>query len=364
MALKTEGCMDCKQNIAYPKRVLISYLESYSIAYQLQESFEKLGIETELIITCQINHWFYKRIIKPINKFARNLRIVKKGYDFFPKHPLNRLNYLSSTFKKKYETFSPDLVLFIHGIAYANDVLAEIDVPKIGWWTEPYDDISLLRINAKPFDLYNSFSQSAVELLKNERFPVRYLCHAFNPKSFYLIDNYLQNIDVVFVGNWSPWREAVIKKILGVTKNISLYGPGWKRKSTISSEDLKVIYKGDKIVGPELNQLFNSARIVVNASRNYGSSGLNMRFFEVLASGACPLTDWVPELEKHFTPEQHLSMFLGLDDLVLRVNQLLDDIDLRNNIRENGHNHIVEKHTYDKLAKQFIKQYDLICKNN
>ena len=356
--------MDSKSEIAYPKRILISYLESYCIAFQLKEAFESLGIETELFITCQANHWFYKRVIKPVNKFARNLRLVKKGYDFFPNHPLNRFNYLSSSFKKKYEIFDPDLVLFIHGIAYANDILTEIPVPKIGWWTEPDDDINLLRINAKPFDIYNSFSQYAIDSLKKEGFPAEYLCHAFNPKSFYKIDNCIPNIDVVFVGNWSPWREDVIKKVLSVTTNISLYGPGWMTKSNLSYRDLWKIYKGTKIVGAELNRLFNSAKIVLNASKNYGCSGLNMRFFEVPASGSCFLTDWAPELEKHFIPEQDISVYTGLDELVLKVNQLLDNIVLRNNIRESGHNRVIEEYTYEKLANQFLIQHALIAKNN
>ena len=70
--------MDLKKDIGYPKRILISYLESYSIAFQLKEAFELQGIKTELFITCQNNQWFYKRVIKPINKLARNLRLVKK----------------------------------------------------------------------------------------------------------------------------------------------------------------------------------------------------------------------------------------------------------------------------------------------
>jgi len=349
--------MDSKQDLVHPKKILISYLESYSIAFQLKEAFELLGINTELFITCQNNHWFYKRVIKPINKFARNLRLVKKGYDFFPNHSLNRLNYLSSSFKKKYETFEPDLVIFIHGVAYANEILTEINVPKIGWWTEPDDDINLLRINAKPFDLYNSFSQKAIDLLNSEGLPANYLCHAFNPKSFYKIDNCIQNIDVVFVGNWSPWREDVIKKVLSVTKNISLYGPGWMTKSNLSYRDLCKIYKGTKIVGAELNRLFNSAKIVLNASRNYGCSGLNMRFFEAPASGSCFLTDWAPELERHFIPEQHISVYSDLDDLGLKIVQLLQNSDLRNDIGTSGFNHVAKSYTYEKLANQLLIQY-------
>ena len=46
--------MDSKQDLVHPKKILISYLESYSIAFQLKEAFELLGIKTELFIIFKI----------------------------------------------------------------------------------------------------------------------------------------------------------------------------------------------------------------------------------------------------------------------------------------------------------------------
>ena len=99
---------------------------------------------------------------------------------------------------------------------------------------------------------------------------------------------------------------------------------------------------------------------MLNASRNYGSSGLNMRFFEVPASGACLLTDWVPELERHFIPEQHISVYSDLDDLGLRIVQLLKNTELRNDIGKNGCDHVSKSYTYERLAKQLLSQYVLM----
>jgi spore maturation protein CgeB len=273
---------------------------------------------------------------------------------------LNRLNYLSSHFQKTYDRFQPDLVFFIHGQPYANHILANISVPKIAWWIEPNDDINELRIKAEPFDIYNSFSQKTIDLLNEEGFPTGYLCHAVNPRSFYPSSNENHKYDVAFVGNWSPWREEVLKTVLGVTKNVALYGPHWKKKSAISSVDFDKIYKGKQVLGAELNHLFNSAKIVLNASRSYGSSGLNMRFFEVPASGACFLTDLAPELEKHFIPGRHLSVFTNLEELMLKVNQLLENDELRDEIRKSGYNLVLQNYTYEQLAKQLLEQYESI----
>jgi glycosyltransferase involved in cell wall biosynthesis len=343
-----------------PEKILIAYEPFPPIAFDLQEALGELGIETKLFVAPDYEHWFYKKIIRRVNKLARNLRLIKKDHDLFLNHPLNRLNYLSTHFQKTYDEFQPDFVSFIHGRFYANHVLANIDVPKIAWWIEPNDDINELRIKAEPFDIYNSFSQRAVDLLNEEDFLTGYLCHAVNPRSFYPRSNGKHKYDVAFVGNWSPWREEVLKTVLRVTKNVALYGPYWKKKSTIPSVDFDKIYKGKQICGAELNQLFNSAKIVLNASRIYGSSGLNMRFFEVPASGACFLTDLAPELERHFIPEQHLSVFTDLKELAVKVNQLLENNELRDEIRKSGYSLVLQNYTYEHLAKQLLKQYESI----
>jgi spore maturation protein CgeB len=343
-----------------PQKILIAYERFPPIAFDLREVLEQLGIQTKLFTAPDYEHWLYKKIIKRINKLASNLRLIKKDHDLFLNHPLNRLNYLSSHFKKAYDEFQPDFVFFIHGQPYANHILANISVPKIAWWIEPNDDIDELRIKAEPFDIYNSFSQKTIDLLNEEGFSTGYLCHAVNPKSFYPSSSENHKYDVVFVGNWSPWRDEVIKTVLNVTKNVALYGSHWKKKSTIPSADFYKIFKGKQVLGAELNQLFNSAKIVLNASRNYGSSGLNMRFFEVPASGACFLTDLAPELEKHFIPEQHLSVFKNLEELTLKLNQLLENNELRDKIRKNGCSLVLQNYTYEQLAKQLLEQYENI----
>lgn len=343
-----------------PQKILIAYEPFPPIAFDLQEAFEQLGIETKLFIASDYEHWFYKKVIKKVNKLARNLRLIKKDHDLFLNHPLNHLNYLSSNFQKAYDGFRPDLVFFIHGRPYANHILANISVPKIAWWIEPNDDINDLRVKAKPFDIYNSFSQKAIDLLNEEDFRTGYLYHVVNPKSFYLDPDENHKYDVAFVGNWSSWREEVLKTVLGVTKNVALYGPYWKKKSTIPPADFDKIYKGKQVLGAELNRLFNSAKVVLNASRTHGTSGLNMRFFEVPASGACFLTDSAPELERHFIPGQHLSVFADLEDLALKLNQLLDSNELRDEMRQSGHRLVLQNYTYRQLAKQLLEQYESI----
>ena len=343
--------------INLPKKILLAYDSFPPIAYDLAAAFQRLGIETRLFIASEHEHWFYNQIIKRLNKIARNLRLVKKGHDLFLNHPLNRLPYLASEYQKLAEEFQPDFVFSIHGQPFGNSVFSNINVPKVAWWIEPNEKIEELRRYAAPFDKYLSFSFAAMDLLKAENYKVGFLNHAASPDRFFPLPDIPQIYDIAFVGNWSPWREEAIAKALSITKNIALYGPNWKKKSQLAKTGLKQIYKGENISGDALNRLFNSAKIILNTNRFKESSGLNMRFFEVLSAQGCFLTDPAPELRTCFTPEEHLCTYQNLNELVSQIERLLANNKLRDKIRQTGYQLVLDKHTYDTMAKTLVMIY-------
>lgn len=340
-----------------PNKILIAYDVFPPIAYDLAAAFQRLGIETRLFIASEHEHWFYKHAIKRLNKLARNLRLVKKGHDVFLNHPLNRLPYLASQYQKLAGQYQPDFVFSIHGQPFGNEIFSKLNVPKIAWWTEPNEKIADLRRYAAPFDQYLSFSFAAEELLKAEGFNTGFLNHAASPDRFYPMSDQPRIFDIAFVGNWSPWREEVINKTLSITRNIALYGPNWKKKSKLAKSDFAHIYKGEKIVGEKLNGLFNSAKIILNSNRFKESSGLNMRFFEVLAARACFLTDPAPELLTFFTPGEHLCTYADTDQLAEQIRTLLADNKLCARIRDCGYQHVMQNHTYDNMAQTLLALY-------
>ncbi len=340
-----------------PSRILIVYDYFPPIAEDLKKAFGRLGIAAEIFHSSDHEHWFYKTIIRRTNKLARNLRLVKKDVDLFAHHPFNRLNYLTQKLKDFCDSYCPEMIFFIHGQPYGNQALDGLSVPKLGWWMEPNDDITELRVNAAPFDVYYSFSQRSLDLLKPEGFTVDYLCHSVSPERFYPVSDLQKKYDLCFVGNWSPWREKVIRAALGVTKNIALYGPHWRKKSQLICADLDAIHLGDHVTGKDLNRLFNSSKVVLNASRISGSYGLNMRFFEVLATQACFLTDAPPELTRHFEPGKHLMVFDDLASLQNKLSLLLSDSNLRNSLAITGYQYVLQHHTYDHMAEKLLNQY-------
>lgn len=353
--------------MSLPKKILIAYVEFPPIAYELKAAFEKMGIEVRFFMSSDIPvSYFHTLFCKRFTRWAWSLRLLEKGKVLFPNHPKRWENVAADALFQSYAEFKPDLLLFIHDPSYGNygkRILEKITVPKIGWYVEPFADLTRLRESSRYFDLYDSFHLKALEQLSNEKVRTGYLSHAVNPEKFYPVQDARPEFDLCFVGNYSPWRDEVLKAALKVTHNIALYGPGWLKKgrSKINREDLVSIYKGAKIVGEDINELFNRSRIVLSASRIRYSSGLNMRFFEVLASRACFLTDAPPELELHFTRDKHLVTFDSLDELVLKLRQLLADEKLRNDIAQAGYEQVATHHTYAQLANTLLSQYAILA---
>lgn len=341
-------------------KVLIAYHRFPPIAEDLKAAFQSIGVDAEIFYTTDYEHWFYHRVIRKINRYARNLRLIPKGGNLFKTHPLNLVNYVGNNFEQALSKYQPDAVLVIHGLPFGNSCLSELAIPKIGWHLEPRDDLPYLIENASVFDIYNSFSQKDVDLLVQAGYDCRYLSHAVTPEKFYSETGTLKIFDLTFVGNWSPWRDEAVKAALEVTTNLALYGGYWEKKSSIPKKVLKQIYKGKEIVGADLNHLFNSSRIVLNASRIPGSHGLNMRFFEVLAAGSLLLTDAVPELEKHFVPDAHLVVYQNTDELKRRLGEILNDSKQQNLIRLAGQRLVLEQHQYQLMAKHLLSQFQEI----
>ncbi len=339
------------------KKLLIVYHRAPPIAANLQKAFLRQGIQTEIFYTTDYEHWFYYRIIRRINRLAAQLKLVRKGTDLFHSHPLNLINYVSSNFENTFSRLQPDAVLVIHGLPFGEIPLSRITVPKIGWHLEPRDDLPYLINNAQPFDIYNSFSQKDVSLLTETGFDCRYLHHVADPELFFNDPTVCKQFDLTFVGNWSAWRDETLQAALAVTQNIALYGSYWLKKSTIAKPLLQRIYRGQEIIGPDLNQLFNASKIVLNASRIPGSYGLNMRFFEVLAAGGVLLTDPVPELEQHFIAGKHLAVYHQVADLKKQLHELLLNVKQRNLMSQAGQNRVREQANYDLMAAHFLAQF-------
>jgi len=352
-----------------PKKILIAYVAFPPIAFDLKEAFEAKGVEVHLFLASDTPvSYFHTLFFKRLSRWAWALRIAKKGKSLFIDHPKRWENIVAEKLCHKCEELQPDFLLFIQEPAYGSrgaQALKRISTPKIGWYIERFSDLDRLIENSKFFDAYNTFQKVVIDKLATENVATSYLSHAVNLKRFHPIDDVSPKYDFCFIGNYSPWRDQVIEAALKVSKNVALYGPGWLKRgrSKIDRAVLASIFKGEKIVGDELNQLFNSSKVVLGATQLQGSSGLNMRFFEVLAARGVFLTDAPLELEMHFVRDRHLVVFDSLEELQVKLRELLGNDVLRKQIAQAGYEAVVENHTYARTADAIISQYNSLLEN-
>lgn len=345
------------------KKVLLVYSSKPPIMQYLASAFSRKGISTEMVYA-DVNHWFDRHIIHTTNKILHNLRIIPKDKSVFSNHHLSHKNYRSFNLGRAYRQFNPDLVLIVRGIGFQNDVLNEIrrNIPIFGWWIEREErtEEALKEINL--FDWYFFMNSSCVDIAMQKRFSnISLLHHSVDPDTFHPVSNINKEIDICFVGNWSPKRQQFIEALLNITDNIVIYGRKWVKKNFLNSRITRCV-KGKYIDGSALVELYNRSRIVVNIT-NWGfgegkkRSGMNMRILEVPATGAFLLTDGSRDIPTVVTPCKHIAVYESIEDCVKLAKYYLNNATEREAIAKEGCLYVRHNYTYDDVVNRIIDTY-------
>jgi len=334
-------------------RILIAHPRFPPLADDYADAFEKAGIEAKTFIIEDQVHAVSRYVFRRVNKFARALRLIPRSKDLFRNHRLSEENHLATRLREEVEAYQPDVVLCIHGARAEIFQLRDSKVVKVGWWIEQSNNWSELEVATRDFDHYFAFAPDVVDTVRPHGRNARYLPHGANVRQHYPIAGSPKKIDLVFVGAWSAWREQVIASAFEVTEDIAIYGHSWIKRSRLPRKVLQRIHKGDKILGAQLNELHNKARVVLNADRTV-RLGLNMRYFEVLASRSCLLTDNALDLHNYFTDNEHLCVYHDLDDMQRKLRWLLENEHERLRISNNGFREVTQRHTCDHRVQSLI----------
>ncbi len=149
---------------------------------------------------------------------------------------------------------------------------------------------------------------------------------------------------------------------LDITNNAVIYGGIWLKKNWYRPKFRKVI-KGKYIDGEPLVELYNKSKIVINIS-NWGlgegknRSGMNMRVFEVPATGSFLLTDESREMDSVVTLGEHVGTFTGLDEFRSKLKYYLSHDPERERIARQGMEQVRVVNSYDRLVSIMIDTYN------
>ena len=115
------------------------------------------------------------------------------------------------------------------------------------------------------------------------------------------------------------------------------------------------LYQGPIAYGEELRNVYNHSAFILDIRQPQARTGLTQRIFDATACGRPVLTEYSPELEILFDPEEELFCF----DLPERALELKEKILIRpheaNKRAAHARNKVLSDHTYQHRATQILK---------
>lgn len=347
-------------------KVLLIYQSRPDLCQGLAYAFRQLGLEVCIFYTDKNNNLIDKYIFRFINKQLHNLRIIKKDTFLFAQNSFTHKNWMNAKLLKAFRRFEPNFVFSIQGTVLDDSILHQLNVPKIAWWVEPESQMGRMVSVANGYDWYFCFSQNGLKLLHNAGIKkASYLGHAVDRLCYRPSSRAHKKYDVVFVGRCSAHREEILLAVLSITKKVAIYGPRWL-SACFRNPKLFLAYKGSGIYGAALNQLYNASRMVLNvvARQDAGiSSGMNMRPYEIIASGSLLLSDQYLEMDSGLVSGKNAIFYRDKSDLQIQLKELLSNSMHIEEIALSGYRYLSNRFTYDEMAQEIVDKYHFLSSN-
>lgn len=105
---------------------------------------------------------------------------------------------------------------------------------------------------------------------------------------------------------------------------------------------------------------YRMARVGLNVPTHYGDANaydtMNMRCFEIPATGTPLVTSYEPELlEQGFDPDVNCIVYHSSSDVIPQIKHLLDNPELAEAVGQAGSELVMSQHTYAQRAKQVLE---------
>lgn len=147
-----------------------------------------------------------------------------------------------------------------------------------------------------------------------------WLPHAVEPQAYPKIDVATKRYDVCFVGNINSGnRVEAVDRLFREFPNF---------------------YYGQQLF-ENAAQKYAESKVCFNIAM---TDDLNMRNFEVMASGSMLLTSWIPTIEEFFEDGKHLVLYRSLDEMVDKAKYYVDHDTEREKIAQAGYEAVIANH--------------------
>ncbi|MBI2891403.1 MAG: glycosyltransferase [Nitrospirae bacterium] len=163
-----------------------------------------------------------------------------------------------------------------------------------------------------------------------------------------------RDLPLSFVGALSPSHHTRMELLTALSEafDLKVWGHGVEYLPADSS--LRRCWMGT-VWGRGAYDILRRSRVTINCHIDgIGSDVGNMRLFEATGARACLVTDWKPNLQRIFEPDQEVAAYRSAAECREWVGRLLGDEQERARIAEAGAQRAFSQHTYRHRAEEFV----------
>ena len=158
--------------------------------------------------------------------------------------------------------------------------------------------------------------------------------------------------DAVFVGTYSPQRDAVLGSLGGL--NIGIWGNDWKKSRNVPTSWIQ----SQAIYGEEAVRALSYGAVSINILRPQNAGSHNMRTFEIPATGQPMLTTRSEEQAQWFVEGEEIECYASPEEMREKILALKKDTVRTKQLGERGYERVKEE-TYEKRVRTMLDILDL-----
>lgn len=266
----------------------------------------------------------------------------------------------SATLERCAETvasFRPELIVLLNfaGLpepaAHVIRKAAGGGVPLVAWLA---DHITALPLGTMPnLDGVHTFDSATLDILdaayRGSGARLDFLPLAVNPSRF---PNHgkpwpLRHEGLVFLGNNTAGRKELMQRFRDGGGVLAAYGPG-------AASGLR-FWRRRRISPAGSARIYGSFQGVLNLLQSPNTvNGLNLRAYEVPASGGLGTYPHTPDLALSFVPDQEIIAYRNMDDLAAKTRALFHDPTQASAVMTAGLRRVMDDHTYARRAAHLV----------
>jgi len=261
------------------------------------------------------------------------------------------LEHLNEALLRLVREERPDFFFSVKGVQIRPETIraiGDLGVTTAGYWIDDPNDHERSLVNARGYRVYFTNDSGSVARYREEGVGrIHHLPSSADLETFHPLPEAAPTADLSFVGTRTPYRERILEALQDF--DLLVYGPGW-RDSSLKKSCIRV-----EAFGNRTNEVFNRSRINLNIHNWFGQgTAMNLRLFEVPASGGFLLTDWVAEIDEAYAEGEHLACWRNVKELRQKIAYYLSHDEERRVVARRGHEHFLRHHTYAARVRRLL----------